>query len=68
MACPDGRLSSRGRAVADLLDALGLREPAAQARRFEAPIERAYTLVATHREALGRFVPDGPAPRRPPTD
>jgi hypothetical protein len=66
LALPDGRLSSRGGAVGDLFDALGLREPAALVRRFERPVERAYALVATHREILGQLVPDGRAPRRSP--
>jgi len=66
LALADGRVSSRGRAFADLLAALGFSETAGLAGRFEEPIEHAYTFVATHRETLGRVVPDGPAPRRPP--
>jgi hypothetical protein len=67
LAMVDGRVSSRGRAFADLLAALGFSGPAGLARRLDEPIEHAYALVASHRETLGRIVPDGPAPRRPPS-
>jgi predicted DCC family thiol-disulfide oxidoreductase YuxK len=30
------------------------------------PADAVYTLVASHRDKLGRFVPDRPGPRRPP--
>jgi predicted DCC family thiol-disulfide oxidoreductase YuxK len=61
-----GRISSRGAAAIDLLRALGYARPARAAARVEGAIERLYGLVAEHRDKLGRFVPDGPAPRRFP--
>ena len=63
---PDGTVSSRGAAGIDLLDALGLPRVARALSRVERPLERLYSLVAEHRDKLGRFVPDGPAPRRFP--
>jgi predicted DCC family thiol-disulfide oxidoreductase YuxK len=61
-----GQISSRGAAGVDLLRALGYARPARAAARIERVIERLYELVAEHRDELGRFVPDGPAPRRFP--
>jgi len=63
---PDGRITSRGATAARLLDALGHVHAARSAARLAAPVERLYDLVATHRGALGRLVPDGRAPRRFP--
>jgi len=63
---PDGSISSRGAAGIGLLDALGLRRAASAASRLEGPVERLYSLVAEHRDKLGRVVPDGPAPLRFP--
>ena len=39
---------------------------ALQALRASRPIDAADKLVARYRSGLGRFVPDGPAPRRYP--
>jgi hypothetical protein len=63
---PGGGTSSRGTAGIDLLDALGFSRSSRAAARASGPIERLYGLVAKHRDKLGRFVPDGPAPRRFP--
>ena len=57
---PDGQRLSRGAALAGLLDQLGL--PALPARL----LARVYGPVARRRSALGRLVPDGPAPLRYP--
>ena len=56
LAEADGRLLERGDAVAA---ALGL-------HRLGPLLNGPYDLVSRHRGALGRFVPDGPAPRRFP--
>ncbi len=56
LAEPDGRLLERGDAVAATL---GL-------RRLGPLLNGPYDLVSRHRGRLGRFVPDGPAPRRFP--
>jgi predicted DCC family thiol-disulfide oxidoreductase YuxK len=66
LAEPEGRLLSRGAAVAALLEQLGAGRAAALARRAPAALDRLYDLVARHRGALGGLVPDGPAPRRYP--
>jgi len=63
---PDGRVTSRGAAAIDLLRTLGHPGSATAATRLAEPIERLYSFVAEHRDTLGRFVPDGPAPRRYP--
>jgi predicted DCC family thiol-disulfide oxidoreductase YuxK len=63
---PGGRVSSRGAAGTDLLATLGHERVAWAARSAEPLAERAYALVAGHRDKLGRFVPNGPAPRRFP--
>ena len=57
LAEPDGRLLARGAAVRAVVAALGARS---------AGLERAYDFVASRRSFLGRFVPDGAAPRRFP--
>jgi predicted DCC family thiol-disulfide oxidoreductase YuxK len=61
-----GRIVSRGAAGIELLEVLGHERPACAARRAEPLAERAYTLVARHRDRLGALVPNGPAPRRFP--
>jgi predicted DCC family thiol-disulfide oxidoreductase YuxK len=66
LAWPGGRLSSRGAAGIDLLRALGYPRAASAASYVAEPVERLYSLVAEHREALGRFAPDVAAPRRYP--
>lgn len=63
---PEGAISSRGAAVIDLLGALGHPRISRAAAQAAGPIERLYSLVADHRDKLGRFAPDGPAPRRFP--
>lgn len=63
---PSGLIASRGEAGIELLDALGRAEVAQAAARVSGPIERLYGFVAQHRDKLGPFVPDGPAPRRFP--
>jgi predicted DCC family thiol-disulfide oxidoreductase YuxK len=63
---PGSRIVSRGAAGIELLEALGHERPARAARRAEPLAERAYTLVARHRDRLGALVPNGPAPRRFP--
>ena len=60
----DGRRASRGRGVADLLHELG-RAPRLARVLGALPLDPVYAVVARHRRHLGRFVPDGPAPRRP---
>ncbi len=54
----NGRVSSRGEALTELSRRLGLPAPKL--------LGRAYEPVAQRRRALGRLVPDGPAPRRYP--
>ncbi len=66
LVLPSGRVSSRGAGAVDLLRALGHARLAEAASRGEEPVERLYRLVAGNRDKLGRFVPDGPAPRRFP--
>jgi hypothetical protein len=63
---PNGHVCSRGQAGIELLYALRRRRAARVAARAARPIERLYGFVAAHRDKLGRFVPDGPAPRRFP--
>lgn len=63
---PEGRIASRGAAGIELLEALGYPRSSRAAAHPAGPIERLYCLVARHRDKLGRFVPDGPAPRRYP--
>jgi hypothetical protein len=66
LALPEGRVSSRGAVAADLVDALGYRRTSRTVGRLSGPVEKLYTAVAEHRDRLGRFVPDGPAPHRFP--
>ena len=61
-----GRIASRGAAGIELLEALGHERPSRAAGRAAPLAERAYTLVARHRNRLGALVPNGPAPRRFP--
>lgn len=63
---PDGRLSSRGAAGIDLLDALGYPRLSSAISPAAGPVERLYAFVAEYRDKLGSFVPDGQAPRRFP--
>lgn len=66
VARPGGRIASRGEAGIELLAALGHPSSSRAAKRVAGPIERLYQFVAGHRDRLGPFVPDGPAPRRFP--
>jgi len=63
---PGGEITSRGAVGADLMNAFGHRRAALAADRASGVAERLYEAVAGHRDVLGRFVPDGPAPRRFP--
>ena len=68
LALPDGSLAGGGSGLPSLLAAMRLTRPlAAILRRMpESVLDRAYELVADNRSSVGRFVPDGPAPRRFP--
>jgi predicted DCC family thiol-disulfide oxidoreductase YuxK len=63
---PGGRIASRGAAGIELLDTLDHPRLARAAGRAGTLCERAYGTVANRRDLLGRFVPNGPAPRRFP--
>jgi hypothetical protein len=63
---PGGRISSRGEAGVDLLNALGYELPARAASQLDGPIDWLYRLVSENRDRLGPLVPDGAAPRRFP--
>ena len=67
LALPDGRLLSGGDAVLGTLARLPATRPLAAAAEIlhaRAAVGCLYELVARNRGRLGRFVPDGPAPRR----
>jgi predicted DCC family thiol-disulfide oxidoreductase YuxK len=68
LALPDGALAGRGAGVVELLRALRVTRPAGRllARVPPALLDRLYAALARRRGALGRLVPDGPAPRRFP--
>jgi len=66
LAEPDGSLASRGAGAAALLEHLGAGLLAGLARSGEGALDRLYEIVARNRDRLGRFVPDGAAPRRFP--
>lgn len=68
LGLPDGSLVGRGSGMPRLLEAMRMTRPLAAMlpRRHGGWLDRAYELVARHRGAIGRFVPDGPAPRRFP--
>jgi len=61
----DGRRSSGGAGLYDLVGILPGTRPLAPLLRL-LPLAAIYRFVAGHRSRLGRFVPDGPAPRRAP--
>jgi predicted DCC family thiol-disulfide oxidoreductase YuxK len=68
LAFPDGSLAGHGAGAVALLRAMRLTRPVA---RVLAPVpdrvlEALYGAVAGNRGALGRVVPDGPAPLRFP--
>lgn len=68
LSLPDGSLAGRGAGAVELLRVLEAARPAARVLAWVPPrlLDRLYDAVARHRTALGRFVPDGPAPRRFP--
>jgi predicted DCC family thiol-disulfide oxidoreductase YuxK len=63
LARPDGSLAGHGAGVVPLFETMRVTRPLARlASLLPAGIlDRLYGLVARHRRALGRFVPDGPA-------
>lgn len=63
LVLPDGRRSSRGSGIVDLLGELRLTRRIAPALRI-LPLDSLYDVVARNRRYLGRLVPNGPAPRR----
>jgi predicted DCC family thiol-disulfide oxidoreductase YuxK len=68
LALPDGTLAGYGAGATELARAMRLTRPAA---RLLGPVpdgvlDAVYRAVAGRRGALGRLVPDGPAPRRFP--
>jgi hypothetical protein len=64
----DGTPSGRGAAVVDLLRSMRHTRPVGRLLGLvpDAALDAAYGAVARSRGALGRLVPDGPAPRRFP--
>jgi predicted DCC family thiol-disulfide oxidoreductase YuxK len=60
----DGGRASGGAGVAELLGLLPATRPLAPLLR-RLPLASIYGFVSSRRGRLGRFVPDGPAPRRP---
>ena len=66
LARPDGSLTGYGAGAPELLAAMGTTRPVGRLLRHvpDGLLERIYTAVARNRSTLGRFVPDGPAPRR----
>ena len=68
IAQPDGSLTGRGAGVPDLLDAMWLtRRLGRLLELVPGPaLDACYRWIARNRGSLGRFVPNGPAPRRFP--
>lgn len=64
----DGTIAGRGSGGAALLESMAVSRPAGRALALVPArvLELGYGLVARNRGLLGRFVPDGPAPRRYP--
>jgi predicted DCC family thiol-disulfide oxidoreductase YuxK len=60
---PDGARASRGDGVTELLALLPATRRLVPVLRV-LPLEKLYALVSRNRGRLGRFVPDGVAPRR----
>ena len=63
LVLPDGRRASRGRGVVELLRVTGRAPRLAWSLRL-LPLDHLYAVVARHRPALGKLVPDGPGPKR----
>lgn len=65
---PDGRVVGYGRGLVELARAMRVTRPAAGllAQLPDVLLERFYASLSVRRSHLGRFVPDGPAPRRFP--
>lgn len=68
IAQPDGSLTGYGAGVPDLLDAMWLTRPVGRVLELvpDAALDACYRWIARRRSSLGRFVPNGPAPRRFP--
>lgn len=68
IALPDGSVLGQGAGLPVLLGAVHVTRPLAAVARASSGrvLDQAYELVARNRRAIGRFVPDGPAPRRFP--
>ena len=68
IAQPDGSLTGYGAGVADLLDAMRLTRTAGRVLGLvpDPALEALYRAIARNRGSLGRFVPNGVAPRRFP--
>lgn len=66
LARPDGSLAGYGAGGPELLAAMGVTRPVGRllGRVPDSVLDRLYALAARNRSALGRFVPDGAAPRR----
>ena len=69
LVLPDGRLLSAGAAALGVLERLPVTRLLARSverAHAEPAAEALYSLVARHRDRLGRLVPDGYGPRRYP--
>jgi len=68
LALLDGSLAGDGTGGVELLRSMRLTRPAGRlvAAAPGHVLDALYDVVARHRFLLGRFVPDGPAPRRFP--
>ena len=68
IAQPNGSLTGRGAGVPDLLDAMWLTRLGGRLLELvpDSALEAMYQAIARNRGSLGRFVPNGPAPRRFP--
>ena len=66
---PDGSLVGYGAGGIDLLASMRLTRPVGRILALipARTLDAAYHSLARKRSQLGRFVPDGPGPRRPST-
>lgn len=66
LARPDGSLTGYGAGAPEVLGAMGVTRPVGRLLGHvpDSLLDRLYALAARNRSALGRFVPDGPPPRR----
>jgi predicted DCC family thiol-disulfide oxidoreductase YuxK len=66
LARPDGSLTGYGAGGPELLAAMAVTRPVGHLLRHipDSVLDHVYALAARNRSTLGRFVPDGPAPRR----